>query len=172
MLILATTTFLFWKRPIRICNQCLLALIAWAVWQTAALFFHPSQQESQASTVAAQENAVTANTVTSPIKPLSEYENAIAGRDIFHPAWLPSEPVLGPTALAQPDSPAASEFLQTLKLVGIILDKDPQAIIEDRQTQNTFFLHSGEDIKGAKIEAIHKGKVSLNYGGQIVELAQ
>lgn len=92
------------------------------------------------------------------------YRPAMEGRDIFQAPW--EKPVVETAASGD----SASELIQQLKLVGILLDNDPKAIIEDLTTQQTFFLSSGEKIRDAVVEEIREDKVILGLAQEKIEL--
>jgi len=59
---------------------------------------------------------------------------------------------------------------EKFSLVGIISGDIPQAVIEDKQAQKTYYLKEGESFSGIKVEQVNEGKVSINYHGRQVEL--
>lgn len=59
---------------------------------------------------------------------------------------------------------------EKFSLVGIISGDIPQAVIENKQAQKTYYLKEGESFSGIKVEQINEGKVSINYHGRQVEL--
>jgi hypothetical protein len=65
---------------------------------------------------------------------------------------------------------ALSEQVANLRLAGIIVDKQPQAIIEDTKLKKTYFLYKGDFIGEIKVEDILEGKVILGIGDEKVEL--
>ncbi|MBI5150008.1 MAG: hypothetical protein HZA28_04470 [Candidatus Omnitrophica bacterium] len=88
----------------------------------------------------------------------------ISSRDIFQAPWEKPLPV------ATGASSSAVELARQLKLVGILLDKDPKAIVEDLTTQQTFFLSPGERIGSAVVAEIREDKVILDFAQERVEL--
>lgn len=102
-------------------------------------------------------------------KPMSYYQEMIARRDIF--SFNPN-PAAPPIATAGPVVAAAQipPLFANLKLVGIVLDENPQAIVKDPQTNKTFFLYPGGNFNEAVVKEIREGKVVFEYQGQIVEL--
>ena len=82
-------------------------------------------------------------------KPSSYYTMPVQQRNIFGNSS--SIPVV--------DAASVPELTRNLKLVGIILDNTPEAIIEDTEGKQTFFLKKGESFKGAMIEEIQEKKV-------------
>ncbi len=101
-------------------------------------------------------------------KPFDFYQKKIEARDIFESPW---EKALGDNNADQQSSPAL-DFTKELKLVGIVLDKDPKAIIEDLRSNQTLFLSKGEKIGEAVLSEIQEGKVIFLYNDEKVELIQ
>ena len=97
-------------------------------------------------------------------RPFEFYRQTIGSRDIFQAPWEKPLPVATGT------SSSAAELAKQLKLVGILLDKDPKAIVEDLTTQQTFFLSPGERIGNAVVEEIREDKVILDFAQEKVEL--
>ena len=56
------------------------------------------------------------------------------------------------------------------KLVGILWSDNPQAMIEDKKDQKTYFLKSGEKIKEIMVKEILRDKVVLGSGDREWEL--
>ena len=97
-------------------------------------------------------------------RPFESYKQTMEGRDVFQAPWeRPAREVPIPNA-------SATELAKQLKLVGILLDKDPKAIVEDLATQQTFFLSPGERIGNAVVGEIRQDKVILIFGQEKVEL--
>lgn len=61
-------------------------------------------------------------------------------------------------------------FKDLLKIVGIVLDANPQVIIEDLELKQTFFVLEGKEIRGAVVETIQADKIILSYKGKKFEL--
>lgn len=92
------------------------------------------------------------------------YKQTMAGRDVFQAPWEK------PVQAAPASGASAAELSKQLKLVGILMDKDPKAIVEDLGTQQTFFVSPGERIGNAIVEEIREDKVILIFGQEKVEL--
>lgn len=92
------------------------------------------------------------------------YKQTMAGRDVFQAPWEK------PVQSAPASGASAAELSKQLKLVGILMDKDPKAIVEDLGTQQTFFVSPGERIGNAIVEEIREDKVILIFGQEKVEL--
>ncbi len=94
-------------------------------------------------------------------KPYNHYSNLIKTRDIFSRPEGKSELIDG-----------GSQLEKKFRLVGIVLDGDPEAIVEDLQTRKTLFLHEGDFLKGSKVQQIQEGKIILLVDDQEIELVQ
>ncbi len=65
------------------------------------------------------------------------------------------------------------DILQRFRLVGVMLGRAPQAIIEDKSAAQTFFVSPGDEIvgmRGARVNAIREDRVVLSYAGNEMEL--
>ncbi|MBM3251575.1 MAG: hypothetical protein FJZ11_02170 [Candidatus Omnitrophica bacterium] len=90
------------------------------------------------------------------------YNKQFAKRDIF----------VAPSIEKQADvSPLGSQqAIKNFKLVGIVLDKKPEAILENNVTKETYFLNKGDKLDSIQIKEILESKVILLYGGDEIEL--
>jgi len=67
--------------------------------------------------------------------------------------------------------PSKAEIVsEKLSLVGIAWSDDPDAMIEDVNTQKIYFLKRGDSIEGIKVQTILRDRVILSYEGEEVEL--
>ena len=63
-----------------------------------------------------------------------------------------------------------TDLIKDINLVGIISGENPQAVIENKKTQKTYYLNKGQFIGEFQIEDIQEGKIILNYKGKKYEL--
>ncbi len=99
------------------------------------------------------------------VKPLESYLEGLKSRQIFAASSLPEG--------ALPTSAPVTNTLDLFKdisLVGIISSSPPQAVIEDKKTQKTYYLSKGQSMGDLKVDDIQEGKVVLNYLGTKYEL--
>ncbi len=96
-------------------------------------------------------------------RPYEEYLKGLDSREIFDSSSLSGS---SPAASAA----ASQELIKDINLVGIISGDNPQAIIEDKKTQKTYYLYQGQYLGEFQIEEIKEGKVKVNYRGQKFEL--
>lgn len=97
-------------------------------------------------------------------KPFEFYAGKIEGRDVFEAPW--EKPAPDSHAPADP----ALGLSKRLKVVGILLDEDPKAIIEDLETKQTFFLSPKERMGDIVVDEIREDKVIVIFNEEKVEL--
>lgn len=93
----------------------------------------------------------------------SSYSRDIQGKNIFAP---PSKEG-GEVRMSSKD---AQEIAGNLSLVGIIAGDSPQAVIEDKKSQKTYYVTKDQSFDGFTVEEISSGKVVLDYGGRKITL--
>lgn len=71
----------------------------------------------------------------------------------------------------QPIAVASADMVKDLSLLGVISGANPQAIIEDKKSQKTFYVSKGQLIGELQVEDIKEGKIILNHKGQRYELS-
>lgn len=98
----------------------------------------------------------------SSAKPLEEYLEAVKGRRLFSGAAAAQD--------AAPINVANVDLMKDINLVGIISGDNPQAVIEDKKAQKTYYVTKGQFIGEMQVEDIQKGKIIINYAGQKYEL--
>ena len=99
--------------------------------------------------------------ISSRVEDYSVYSKSIEGKELF------SAPIA-----EGPGEPASSEIdvSKRFNLVGIIAGDQPQAIIEDKETQKTYYLYKGQSFSGVTVQEIGEGKVTLSYKGREISL--
>lgn len=91
----------------------------------------------------------------------------------YYAADLKNRQIFGTPAAQQaagPVSAANADLIKDISLVGIISGENPQAVIEDKKSQKTYYLTSGQFIGEIQVEKILDGKIILNYKGERFEL--
>ena len=99
-----------------------------------------------------------------PPRPFLHYLEMVRRRNIF-----------SPVTLKEGEKPEVKEkkllaMAANLKLVGISLEKEPVAMIEDIKAKKTYFLKAGDTINKFKVDTISNDRVILNYRGDKIEL--
>ena len=96
------------------------------------------------------------------IKPYEFYLQGLKNRQIFSGASGQESEKSAGTINA--------DLIKDMTLVGIVAGDNPQAIIQDKKTQKTYYVTKGQFIGEFKVEDIQDGKIILNYSGQKLEL--
>ncbi|MDD4909302.1 MAG: hypothetical protein PHR44_01290 [Candidatus Omnitrophica bacterium] len=141
-----------------------LALIFLAYLLADFLFLSPSfRNELQRIKNAAPGEEPDIIEAISPM-PYSYYSEQVKGKNLFR-------------STARRESQAGGapkkelrELIKDLALIGIIADEEPQAIIEDRATRQSYFLKKGEGVNGLEVAEIKENKVVFEYQGERVDL--
>jgi len=100
------------------------------------------------------------------IRPFEFYQKGIEGRNVFSAS--PAAPA--GSAEAPAAGPAGADLIKDINLVGIITGENPQAVIEDKKTQKTYYLTKGQFIGELQVEDIKEGKIIINYQGRRLEV--
>jgi len=95
------------------------------------------------------------------VKPYEFYLQGLMKRQIFQG---------GAVSSTAPASAAESASIKDMNLVGIVSGDTPQAIIEDKKAQKTYYVNKGQLIGGFQLEDIQDGKIILNNNGQRFEM--
>lgn len=98
------------------------------------------------------------------LKPYDFYLEAVRGRSIF---GVVSSPGQG-QGIAQ--AAANADLVKQINLVGIISGGNPQAIVEDKTTQKTYYVIKGQTVGEIQVEDIQADKIIISYKGQRFEL--
>jgi len=94
-------------------------------------------------------------------KPIESYIEDVGGRRIFGGAS---------GATAAPQAAVSADIAGDMNLVGIISGENPQAVIEDKKNQRTYYLSEGQMIGDLRVDSIQEGKIILDRMGQKFEL--
>jgi hypothetical protein len=93
------------------------------------------------------------------------YSNKMSGRNIFAGGSS-----IQTESQASGTEPSAEMSGGNLGLVGIVPGDNPQAIVEEKKNQKTYYLLKGQSINGITVEDIKEDKVVLEYGGKRMTL--
>ncbi|MFH0827571.1 MAG: hypothetical protein V1919_00215 [Candidatus Omnitrophota bacterium] len=101
------------------------------------------------------------------VMPYEFYLKGISNRQVFkNSAVMAGNPG---TSLPLSDVNAI-DAVKDINLIGIVQKDNPQAIIEDKKTQKTYYVTKGQFAGEFQVEDIEAEKVILNYKGQRLEL--
>ena len=94
-------------------------------------------------------------------KPYEFYRSGTQGRRLFGSQTGADD---------RPVNPVNADLIKDINLVGIITGDNPQAVIEDKKSQKTYYVVKGQAIGELQIEEILEGKIIIGYRGQRFEL--
>ena len=97
-------------------------------------------------------------------KPLEFYLSGVNNRQIFGTAYVRESPEAGFGGIN------LSELVKDISLVGILGAENPQAVIEDKKTQKTYYVTKGQFIGEIQVVGVFEGKIILEFRGQRFEL--
>jgi len=99
-------------------------------------------------------------------KPFDSYKSAFEQQNIFQMPWEK------PKKKVKEEVPkAAVDISSEYQLMGIVLDKNPQAIIQDIKQKQTHFLSQGEKLGEAVLKKIYEDRVLFEINGEEAELS-
>jgi len=147
-------------------NQLLIIAVAVLLGYVAIKFFSPQQTISEPPSLQAvidQEISAT-DITTMQVKSFVVYEEGIKARNLFEPLQNGLKP---DSRILQKALPALHK---RIKLIGILMDSDSKAIVEDLKEKQTHFLSKGESLGSAVLEDIQEDKVLFKYANEIIEM--
>lgn len=141
-----------------------LALVS--LFYLIAVFIYPwvALRKIDLPAVSVTEKPETSASEKKESKPYEFYLNAMQAHPLFGSASGQAEE-MSPSAIA-----TEASSIKDINLVGVIMGDNPQAIIEDKKAQKTYYVVKGQFIGDFQVEEIVSGKVILNYRGQKFEL--
>ncbi len=98
--------------------------------------------------------------------PLTYFSGGVGTKNIFSPI---AKEETAPQSTAE-QGPKLEDIKTQLNLLGIVGGDSPQAIIEDKSTQKSYFLNKGSTFGDIEVKDIRDNKVILSYKGQEFEL--
>jgi len=102
--------------------------------------------------------------LTSP--PFSYFSEQVGARNIFSPVAKEENA----SQATVEEGPKLEDIKAQFNLLGVIGGESPQAIIEDKKTQKSYFLNKGSTFDDIQVKDILDDKVILIYKGQEFEL--
>jgi hypothetical protein len=108
-----------------------------------------------------------------PAPVLTAHQAPVAVREFVHPSPATDGRTAEIKNLFEPAialNGTSADLSSQYKVVGIILDRHSQAVLKDRQSGKSFFVHKGDRLGDAVIGDIQDGKVVLSMGDRNWEL--
>jgi type II secretory pathway component PulC len=147
-------------------NKLMIVIIVASIIFLIAAFMYPifGLSKVKLPAVTKEEGSLATQEAEADVKPLESYLEGLKSKQIFSAAST-QEASTTPTSASN-----TMDLIKDISLVGIITSDPPQAVIEDKKTQKTYYLSNGQSIGDLKVEDIKEGKVILNYLGTNYEL--
>jgi len=150
------------------CNQILIIVVTVLLGYVAIKFFSPQQiiPEPVAKQAVADQEIFVTDIAAMKVRSFRVYEQSIKARNLFEP--LRSDDLKLDPRVMQKALPALHK---RIKLIGILIDSDPKAIVEDLKEKQIHFLSKGESIGTVLLEDIQEDKVIFKYDNEKIEMA-
>lgn len=100
-------------------------------------------------------------------KPYEFYGEGINARQIFASPAAEEAQGAAPAAAA---AVSTEELLNNLQLLGVLSGVSPQAVVEDKKAQKTYYLSKGQAIGELVVEDIQEGKIMIKRNNERFEL--
>jgi type II secretory pathway component PulC len=147
-------------------NKVLIVLCVLMIAYSVIDFMHSRKDISDLHKEASKTEYIeTKKPDISKLRPFLHYLALIQRRNIFSP--------IGAMKIideVKERRESLQNLLKDLVLVGISWGEEPQAMIENKNLNQTYFLREGEVINNLKIESILENKVIMSYEGEKGEL--
>ena len=105
-----------------------------------------------------------------PAKSFGDYESSFSQRDLFDK--YQDRTAAPESSASTPIAPQSVNELANLQLIGVWVDEVPQAVLQDTQTKETYFLIKGDTFKSAVVEDVQEGKITFNYQDKKIDILQ
>jgi len=148
--------------PITLLSVCAAAATLWMAFEVVrpqvAPALPPALDDAQPTATAAAPDGV---------RGLNVYLRAIDGRRLFQPpvSRTPTRRRAAPTK-----APSISSKAAGLELAGLIGGDNPQAIIRDRKTGETYYVTAGQFIGDLMVKEVASGSVVLAAGDEEITI--
>lgn len=96
-------------------------------------------------------------------KPYEFYAEAAGNRQLFGTIASQNAQGAAPVILG-------NELIKDINLIGILSGDNPQAVIEDKRAQKTYYVSKNQFVSQFQVEDIQEGKIILISNGQRFEL--
>jgi len=146
-------------------NVFLVSLLIMFSTYSLVNLLNPAKPRTQEDSRPAEETQKQQEIKISKPKDYDYYYKQFSKRDIFNAPLTPDK------TEASNVSASLKEATKNFKLVGVILGKQPQAIIEDKATKMTHFLNKGDSLDKIQVKDILESKVILSSAGEDIELS-
>jgi len=148
-------------------NQILIIAVAFLLGYVVIKFFSPQQTilEPILAQAHIKQEILEIDFEKVQVNSFGVYEKGIKERNLFKSLQSDLKP--DPRVMQK----ALPALHKRIKLIGILIDSDSKAIVEDLKEKQTHFLSKGESLGSAVLEDILEDKVLFKYANEIIEMA-
>ncbi|MCM8766088.1 MAG: general secretion pathway protein GspB [Candidatus Omnitrophica bacterium] len=153
-----------WERLNKILWGIFLCLLGWFLLD---VFLSLGRAKKEEILISPEERAEIAEIEEiKAVTDFSKYSRELKRRQLFKGTPPQERSVSSSTTSQETLRTSPSDF----QLLGIAGGSNPQVIILNKKTNQTYFLYEGESQDNLQVEEISGNKVKLNYGGERFEL--
>jgi len=147
---------------------CAMGMFILLIWNSFLLKNRPMEQKRVRSNIKLEEKYFL-DDFLSRSKSFNYYKNKMKGRDIFQSVKKEPRKHREKKKKNRADNSQA-EFKRQFRLVGVVLDSNPKAIIVNSKTKETLFFLKGEKVGIAELIEIFEGRIILLLNGKEMEM--
>lgn len=97
----------------------------------------------------------------SSLESLEGFQKKMEVRNLFFAPKKPEE---------TPKAAGIEEKLQDLSLIGVVTSDEPEAIVKDNRSDQTYFVRGGQKIRDIEVKEVKSGSVILKAGDEEREI--
>ena len=153
-------------RSLLLVNRILLVVVVSALIYLVLSFIFPYRSATKIPARVSLKEEMDRETEEQKKSPITHYTNVLSRRQMFKMYELPRPKTKEP---AKPRV-TLQQLLGGYTFVGIIFGDNPQAIVEQKKTGQSYYLVAGQFLGEIKIEKIEKGKITVSYGEEVLAI--
>ncbi|GEM_PF-5170636 len=145
-----------------------MLLLAIALLSIYAVFIFGQEKNEwspRLAVVQSEPTVVSSQKMLEPLKMISSYTEQLGRRDIFNFASSGID-----VSSEQRQAGAEKSLPSHLKIVGVLIGKPSEVIIEDTKVQQTYFVQEGKTVGLFHVLHASKENVVMEYQGQSIEV--
>lgn len=157
-----------YTKSFSVLNKFLVVLVVCViVYMVLAYVKNPYKSKTEISSEVEVETGgeLLEDTPASP--PISHYVEILGGRQMFKLYEVPKPKPVGPPK----PRVTLQQLLAAYTFIGVIFGDVPQAIIEEKRTGQSFYLTAGQYLGEIKIERIERGRITVSYEDEMMDVS-
>lgn len=154
--------------PFSILNKFLIIAVICAIVYMVFAYKYPYKPETEISShVEIEKGEGAIGETPKPLPPVSHYMDIMSRRQMFKLYEVPKPKPQGPTK----PKVTLQQLLAGYTFVGVIFGDVPQAIVEEKKTGQSFYLTAGQFLGEIKIEKIERGRITVSYEDESMDIS-